>query len=1268
MAGMASMCRRADRRGGVRAAVLAAMLSAMAGPTQADEQARTQSYDVSGPGVVLAFPTHHGEMVHSVLRIEHLGSDRARGVRIYHDGADWTSLDRLAATITQGLESPEQKARAIWQFGRSYQYHWWPGDYGDSPHDPVTYFNAYGYGFCDDVASTTAVLLEAVGIPARMWHLGAMEHTVAEGFYDGQWHMFDADANVLLVESDGMTIAGVEDVLADPSLLAQAGVDARHLEDVFRRTTPLQSFNAASAYRPSDTVEWSLLPGDVVEFSAAPDDESLVAEPETQPRPMSVASGSLSSSVLVSEALARGWAQQGGSEGGAPGQPGAVEIVFPLRAPYPLLGFEVTASFGDQAGGLEAEVAVSRRGERVVWNFPELSAGLERQSPLWVSSSGVANYLEDGNVPAVHADGRSPTAEMVFRLFRGPLADQAPRVYADCFRFLEHDQVVVEGQAGDGSWRELGRAGQLGLSRLEVDLSPLFDEGNAEGTVRIRFEAPLWFWGAGLNALGFLGVLPVGEEYEPVPAPKIAEDGVLRVRHDPRSVGGQAAAPRGDYFVRLRVASSAGEPRLPSAISSVARFQVATAAVPVVRAGGSRIRIDSPEGQPLRVSAEWAQREPSEAPRVPLAPVSPPLGAVVADAEPLVFTWQPADDSDVAQYQVQVCPEPACVAPVHSGFTWFTSAYVGPGPDQIKGTIDDEFGWGGAPEWLPPGRSDLEPGRTYWWRVRQQSVRGIWGGWSEPWWFSLAQPEASPPRLTLSGSVTSRLIVADSDSLELEGGFDGPAPMAGMMWRTSRGETGEVVPGASWEARVPVRPGHNVVVLQAMDTAGRGATLELEVLGTATTRLLAEGATGTFFDEFVSIANPDPDPLSVRVRFDDLDGRSREVQVAVPPLEQRTIAVDELFPGPQAEVSASLSVPAGRPIVAQRTMSWDASGYGAHAGQAVVPDTRWHFAEGSQGYFDTYLLIGNASDAPVSCRVTFLLTDGREVVRQLALGARSRTTVFAGAIPELADRSFSIIVEAPTAIVAERAMYWGNARLWDGGHASAGVPTPVRRWQFAEGATGAYFDTYFLVLNPGDSSVTLDASYLLSNGSVVARRHQVPARSRYTIDVEQEDERLLDAAFGSVFEADAPVVVERSMYWPGDSGTWIEAHNSPGVTVEASRWSAAGGLVHRSGSAETYVLIANPSPEATRARVTVMREDGRPALVKEFSINGSSRFNCAVGFEFPELGDERVAVLVESLERRPVTVEMSVYWDAAGQKWASGTTARAVALPSPPPR
>ena len=59
-------------------------------------------------------------------------------------------------------------------------------------------------------------------------------------------------------------------------------------------------------------------------------------------------------------------------------------------------------------------------------------------------------------------------------------------------------------------------------------------------------------------------------------------------------------------------------------------------------------------------------------------------------------------------------------------------------------------------------------------------------------------------------------------------------------------------------------------------------------------------------------------------------------------------------------MSTVVTSTSGVALVAERTMFWDAGGYGAHGGSAVDgPRTRWLFAEGSEGFFNTFVLLAN---------------------------------------------------------------------------------------------------------------------------------------------------------------------------------------------------------------------------------------------------------------------------------------------------------------------
>ena len=142
--------------------------------------------------------------------------------------------------------------------------------------------------------------------------------------------------------------------------------------------------------------------------------------------------------------------------------------------------------------------------------------------------------------------------------------------------------------------------------------------------------------------------------------------------------------------------------------------------------------------------------------------------------------------------------------------------------------------------------------------------------------------------------------------------------------------------------------------------------------------------------------------------------------------------------------------------------------------RSTGPATTWYFAEGSQGFFYTYVLLTNPSDRAESrtCPVPHRGTARRS--RRPSRWRRWRASrSIPGGYAALRDQSFGIEVtflDQPGA--AERAMYFGTPPdvLWKAGHESAGVTAPATEWFLAEGATGPYFETFILVANPGDAA------------------------------------------------------------------------------------------------------------------------------------------------------------------------------------------------------
>jgi autotransporter-associated beta strand protein len=425
---------------------------------------------------------------------------------------------------------------------------------------------------------------------------------------------------------------------------------------------------------------------------------------------------------------------------------------------------------------------------------------------------------------------------------------------------------------------------------------------------------------------------------------------------------------------------------------------------------------------------------------------------------------------------------------------------------------------------------------------------------------------------------------------------------------------------------------------------------------------LAEGATGAFFDTDLLLANPQTVDAPVTMEFLREDGITVTLHRTLAPLSRLTLHLDEV-PGLEATTMSTRVVStASVPIVVERTMWWDASGYGSHTEKASAGAvTEWLFAEGAQGFFSTFMLLVNPQATANVAHITWLRENEPALMRDYPLPPASRVTVDAGADAELVNRAFGarVVFDQPGA--AERSMYFGTSPLWTGGTASAGATAPSTHWLLAEGATGSYFTTFVLIANPNEEATTLTLTYLPASGSPVTTTKTLAGRQRLTVNIATEDASLASAAVSTDVVSTLPVVVERAQYWPQPA--WIEAHSSVGVTDAATTWGLAEGRVGGQRGEQTYILLANPGTQRADVTITFLRETGAP-LVKTYTVAPSSRFNVAIagpGSDVEELVDEFFGARLDSTQ--PIVVERSLYSNANGVTWAAGTNATATRLP-----
>src|SRR5262249_43249730 len=155
-----------------------------------------------------------------------------------------------------------------------------------------------------------------------------------------------------------------------------------------------------------------------------------------------------------------------------------------------------------------------------------------------------------------------------------------------------------------------------------------------------------------------------------------------------------------------------------------------------------------------------------------------------------------------------------------------------------------------------------------------------------------------------------------------------------------------------------------------------------------------EGATGGFFTTDVLIANPNTVDAPATLTFYTEHNGVVTQNITVPAMTRKTITLNSIAAIGQGTVSTIVTSTNDLPLIVERTMSWDKSGYGASGDKAVTgPATTWYFAEGSQGFFSTFLLLANPQTAANQATVTYFREGGTPLVRTYALGPESRSTI-----------------------------------------------------------------------------------------------------------------------------------------------------------------------------------------------------------------------------------------------------------------------------------
>jgi hypothetical protein len=435
-------------------------------------------------------------------------------------------------------------------------------------------------------------------------------------------------------------------------------------------------------------------------------------------------------------------------------------------------------------------------------------------------------------------------------------------------------------------------------------------------------------------------------------------------------------------------------------------------------------------------------------------------------------------------------------------------------------------------------------------------------------------------------------------------------------------------------------------------------------------QFLAEGVNNSFFATRFAIANPQTSVAHVLLSFVDSNGQMCKRHVQVPARSRMTVEASEI--AELAGASFATSLETDGQVVIDRLMTW--GGYAAHAETGLsAPATRWYLAEGAtHGAFELFYLLQNPGTAAADVQVRYLRPGGNApIVKSYSVAPGSRFTIWVDQEDPLlaaTDVSAEITSQNNVPIIVERSMYLNEpGRAFKGGHNSAGVTAAATNWFLAEGATGDFFSMFVLIANPSSQAANVQATYLLDGGAPVVRTYVVPANSRFTISVANEAPELASVATAVRVQStnNVPIIVERTMWWIGAAGTWVEGHNAFGTVATGPRWLLAEGEEGGARAAKTYVLVANNSAAAASVRLTILYENAAEESTT-MAVGANRRSTVDISAAFPNSVDRRFSVLVESTnpaQAGALVVERAMYWSTGPDFWGVGSDAVAARLP-----
>jgi len=255
---------------------------------------------------------------------------------------------------------------------------------------------------------------------------------------------------------------------------------------------------------------------------------------------------------------------------------------------------------------------------------------------------------------------------------------------------------------------------------------------------------------------------------------------------------------------------------------------------------------------------------------------------------------------------------------------------------------------------------------------------------------------------------------------------------------------------------------------------------------------------GEGFSSLLTVVNPHKAVANLKVTQYEpgREPRSRTFTLA----GQRHLTIPVPFDGASGFLGIALE--SDQPLAAERVTFFDnkRASYGA-AGIAALATTWWMVGGLTQEGYTFILSLLNPNPQDTSATITFIGQNNARSTRTYVVASRSKLDVVVNeAVP---DSQVAAKVESSAPIAVEDTVFVTSDEL-GAAYTLTAVASPANELYAPEVPTGGTANSFLLILNPGDTPVSITVAYYKGNGAITSKVYTLGPLSRTYLWVNNE--------------------------------------------------------------------------------------------------------------------------------------------------------------------